>query len=168
MLITATNLRELSFGELMEVYTEDNRKNAKKCWPDEPEYRALALAEQGFYDYLHQVFFRTAQAQYLIWEEQGHYVSALRLEPYRDGLLLEALATAPAYRNRGYATMLVKAALEQVGETRVYSHVGKHNTPSLGVHKKCGFSVISGHAAYADGSVDNRSFTLCSTGAVKL
>ena len=161
MLITAKNLRELSFGKLMEVYAEENWKSGEKLWPDEPEYRAIALAEQDFYDYLQQVFFHVPDARYMILEQGGKYVSALRLEPYRDGLLLTALETVPVYRNKGYATMLVKAVLESVTGTKVYSHVDKRNIASLRTHARCGFAVIQDYAVYADGSVDQKCVTLC-------
>ena len=160
MLIVAKNLREISFGKLMDVYQEGNLENGQDRWPDEPEGRQLALAEEDFYHYLQQVFFKTDGAVYLIWEERGKYVSALRLEPYRDGLLLTALETHPQMRKRGFAKMLVEAALEYVGDVTVYSHVSKKNIASLRTHEKCGFEKILDYAVYADGSVNNRSCTL--------
>lgn len=161
MLIVAKSLKELSFGKLMEIYIEGNLENAQEFWPDEPEGRQIALAEQEFYNYLQQVFFCTPGASYLIWEEEGRYVSALRLEPYQDGLLLEALETAPQHRRRGYAARLVQAALEHAGQVKIYSHVGKRNTASLRTHEKCGFARILEYAVYADGSVNDRCCTLC-------
>lgn len=161
MLIVAKNLRDFNFGKLMEVYIEGNLENAQDLWPEEPEGRQIALAEQEFYQYLQQVFFKTEGAYYLIWEEAGRYVSALRLEPYRDGLLLEALETAPGQRKKGYAAKLMSAAQEFVGDTKLYSHVHKRNIPSLKVHEFCGFQKILEHAVYADGSVNDRCCTLC-------
>lgn len=161
MLKIARKLNELSFAKLMEVYEEGNQENGQDIWPDEPPWRQIALAEEEFYSYLQQVFFETDGAQYLIWEEAGRYRCALRLEPYRDGLLLEALETAPMYREMGYAAHLVSAAIEHVNGVKIYSHVGKKNTPSLRTHKKCGFRIISDEAVYVDGSVNNRSYTLC-------
>ena len=160
-LIVARSMRDLTFGKLMEVYAESNLENGRNLWSDETEGRLLALAEQEFYNYLQQVFFCTAGAAYLILEENGCYFSALRLEPYRDGLLLAALETNPHYRNRGHAAALVQAALESAGSMKVYSHVGKKNAASLRVHEKCGFCRILEHASYADGSVDERCCTLC-------
>ena len=84
MLVVAKRLRELSFGKLMDVYQEGNLENGQDRWPDEPQGRQIALAEEDFYNYLQQVFFHTDNAAYLIWEEKGCYVSALRLEPYRS------------------------------------------------------------------------------------
>ena len=161
MLIIARKLNELSFGKLMDVYAEGNLENGQDLWPDEPEGRQIALAEQEFYSYLQQVFFKTEGAQYLIWEVNGRYCSALRLEPYQDGLLLEALETAPEMRRMGYAASLLQAALETVAGTKVYSHVGKRNTASLRTHEKCGFVRILEHSVYADGSVNDRCCTLC-------
>ena len=159
-LTVARSMKDLSFGKLMEVYMEGNLENAQDFWPDEPVSRQIALAEQDFYQYLQQVFFKTDAAVYLIWEENGSYLSALRLEPYRDGLLLEALETAPEYRRKGYAARLVQAALVYAGGVKIYSHVGKKNEASLRTHEKCGFIKIQDHAVYADGSVNDRCFTL--------
>ena len=160
MLIIAKKMNDFSFGKLMEVYEEGNLENARHLWPEESPARQLALAEADFYQYLREVFFRTAGAVYLIWEEKGHYVSALRLEPYQDGLLLEALETAPQQRKKGYASRLLQSALEYVGDQKVYSHVRKGNAASLRTHEKCGFRKIRDDAVYADGSVDSRSVTL--------
>lgn len=161
MLIIARKLNELSFGKLMEVYREGNLENGQERWPDEPEARQIALAEQDFYNYLQQVFFKTDGARYLIWEERGKYISALRLEPYRDGLLLAALETLPEMRNRGYGTKLVLAALTQTGNAKIYSHVSKKNSASLRTHEKSGFKRILEYAVYTDGSVNDRCCTLC-------
>lgn len=160
MLIVANKLNDFSFGKLMEVYIEGNLENGQHAFPDEPEGRQIALAEQDFYDYLKQVFFKTDSAQYYIWEEGGHYVSALRMEPYRDGLLLEALETAPQHRRNGHAAKLLTAAMKLTGGEKVYSHVNKRSTASLRTHEKCGFEKILDYAVYADGSVNDRCYTL--------
>lgn len=159
MLILATRLRELSFRDLMAVYAEENLQSGRQHWPAEPEGRQPDLAEQAFYQYLRQVFFRTPGAYYAVWVENGQYVSALRMEPYRDGLLLNALETAPAHRGKGYATALVSAVLRQT-QSKVYSHVEKQNRISIRTHETCGFYKVSDFAVYADGSVTRRSWTL--------
>ena len=161
MLIIAKRMNDFSFGKLMEVYAEGNLENGQDLWPDEPQWRQIALAEQEFYSYLRQIFFKTDGVACLIWEEHGRYISALRLEPYRDGLLLEALETSPEHRRMGYGTLLVKAALEYAGNVKVYSHVGKQNVPSLRTHERCGFRRILEYSVYADGSVNDRCCTLC-------
>ena len=162
MLIVANRLREITFGKLMDIYQEGNLENGRERWPNETAARQLALAEEDFYNYLRQVFVKTEDAVYLIWEERGSYVSALRLEPYQDGLLLEALETRPDQRRKGYAVELVKAVLSEVGDTKIYSHVGKRNSASLKTHEKCGFRRILEHAVYADGSVMTNHCTFCS------
>lgn len=153
------SLKELNISQLMAVYTEGNRENAQEFYPELPEGQRILCAEQDFYQYLRQGFFPVKNAYYALWVEAGEYVSALRIEPYKDGVLLEALETHPEHRCRGYAEKLVKAVL--VGERKVYSHVGKKNVPSLRVHEKCGFRRISEQAVYIDGSVNSRSCTLC-------
>ena len=163
MLILAQSLRELRFAELMEVYADSNREKASD-WPDLPPMFALQLAEQDSYQYLKDVFFPTPGALCAVWEEKGRYVSALRLEPYRDGLLLEALETVPTRRNQGYAVSLIRAVqrhLASQGGVKLYSHVNKRNTASIKTHEKCGFQVISDHAVYINGSMDYRCRTLC-------
>ena len=161
MLILAQSIRDLSFSNLMGVYIEGNLENAEEFYPDLPEGQKLMQAEQDFYQYLNEVFFRTSGAVYAIWEAQGSYVSVLRLEPYRDGLLLEALETAPPSRRQGYAEKLIRAVQEQFSNQRIYSHVSKKNAASLQVHEKCGFRRISEYAVYIDGSVNRRACTLC-------
>lgn len=161
MLILARSIRDLSFSRLMEVYIEGNLENAEEFYPDLTEGQKLIQAEQDFYQYLNEVFFRTSDAVYAIWEEWGIYVSALRLEPYHDGFLLEALETAPTSRRQGYAEKLIRAVQEQFSNQRIYSHVSKKNAASLRVHEKCGFRRISEYAVYIDGSVNRRACTLC-------
>ena len=158
MLHMARSMRELDFSALMAVYIEGNRENAAEKYPELPEGQGLLQAEQDFYQYLREVFFRTPGGCYAIWQEDGRYVSALRLEPYKDGLLLEALETAPEQRRKGYAEMLLRTALP--GQGKIYSHVHKRNIPSLRIHEKCGFRRISENAVYIDGSVNNLCLTL--------
>ena len=162
MLRIIRKMRELDFPALMEVYEEGNRENGEELWPELPEGLRMLSAEQAFRQYLQECFFVTPEAVCCVWLENGKYVSALRLEPYQDGLLLEALETAPHSRRKGYAAALIKAVLETFGEKKIYSHVSKRNTPSLRVHEKCGFRRIAEHAVYADGSVMQNHVTFCS------
>ena len=153
MLHQARSLKDLRFASLMEVYIEGNLEKAE-------EGISLLDAEQDFYQYLQQVFFAQQGAVYCIWQERGNYVSALRLEPYKDGWLLEALETAPEHRRNGYAKALLQSvtALPEYG--RIYSHVHKRNIASLRVHEQCGFRRISEQAVYIDGSVNDLACTL--------
>lgn len=153
MLFVARSLRQLQFGKLMEVYTQSNLEKAANG--------GILRAEQDFYQYLSDCFFAIPDAIYALWEENGNYISALRLEPYKDGLLLSGLETAPQHRRKGYAKRLMEATLAEFADQKIYSHVAKRNAASLAVHEKCGFQIISDVAVYIDGSADNRSFTLC-------
>lgn len=161
MLLVFENLKDLSFSKLMAVYEESNRENGAEFWPGMEEGQRILRAEQEFYQYLREVFFPTDNAWYYVWEENGAYVAALRLEPYRDGMLLEALETHPDHRRKGYAGQLIQAVQEICPNCIIYSHVGKRNLASLKTHEKCGFRRIADQAVYADGSVNSRSYTLC-------
>ncbi len=163
MLTAVKTMKELDFPALMEIYVEGNRENGADLWPEEPVPRQLQLAEEGFRDYLKNDFFLTPGAAYYLWQAEGCYVSALRLEPYKDGLLLEALETRPEFRRRGYAEALLRAVQLRV-PGKIYSHIHKKNAPSLAVHEKCGFRRICERAAYIDGSVNDRACTMCYTG----
>ena len=160
MLLLATRLNQLNFSALMAVYEEGNRENGALMCPELSEGQQIIQAEQSFYQYLSECFFPTAGAVYAVWAENGRYISALRLEPYEDGLLLEALETMPEYRKRGYAEKLIRAVQEQFPQ-KIYSHISKRNAPSLAVHQKCGFSQILDYAKYIDGSVGRNAVTLC-------
>ena len=121
MVLWAEKLRDISFSSLMTVYEEGNRENAAEFWPHLEERERMIQAEQEFYQYLKQIFFPTENARYCILVEQGSYVSALRLEPYRDGLLLEALETAPDQRHADLRALgdLARAALPETGASDV-------------------------------------------------
>ena len=157
-------LNELDFEQLMAVYEEGNMENAVEFFPDDPPAVQLERAKKAFEEYLREDFFRVSGAFYAVWEETEDYVSALRLEPYGDGWLLEALETKPAYRRMGYAVKLISAGLAQFPQgTHVYSHVGKRNTASMQTHLRCGFQKILDHAKYVDGTVTQYSCTMKKT-----
>lgn len=155
MLIIAHALRDLQFSQLMDVYIQSNSESGN-CNP--------LQAEQDFHAYLREEFFRDPKAFYAVWEHDGCYKAALRMEPYKDGLILAGLETAPEERRKGYAAALMRAVLDwlaEQGNVTVYSHVKRSNLASLAVHKACGFEKILDHAAYIDGSVLWDSVTLC-------
>lgn len=160
MLLLIKKMRDIHFSQLMEVYEEGNRENGADLYPQETPERQLALAEADFYDYLSQVFFPTPGAVYALWEAEGKYVSALRLEPYRDGLLVAALETSSNQRRKGYASQLLAAVQVRYSGKKLYSHVGKGNAASLATHQKCGFRRVLEYAVYIDGSVNSRCCTL--------
>lgn len=156
MLQIVHSLKELKFSQLMEVYIEGNREKAK-------EGLSLLEAEQDFYQYLREVFFPTRGACYCLWEEEGRYISALRLEPYRDGWLLEALETRPDCRRRGYGQQLVRSVAALPEFSKIYSHIHRKNVPSLRLHEACGFEKILDYAVYINGSVNDHCVTYCRT-----
>lgn len=163
MLLIAKRIRDLSFSKLMEVYEEGNLENGSELYPNLSAGEQLLRAEQDFYQYLNEIFFATPGAVYLIYTQQQRYCAALRLEPYKDGLLLEALETAPALRRKGYAAALLremKVVLTQQGGGSVYSHVSKRNEASLRAHLGAGFEKVVDYAVYADGSVLHNLYTL--------
>lgn len=146
MLKVVRSMKELPFGQLMQVCGETYD----------------VVAEQDFYEYLRQCFFHTPSAVYCLWMEQEQCVSALRLEPWRNGWLLTGLETAPDRRGWGHASALIRAVqafLGEQGPVRLYSHIDKRNAASIRTHEKCGFCKISNHAVYIDGSVDTRGAT---------
>lgn len=113
-------------------------------------------------EYLRFVFFTAPGSVYCLWLVDGLCVSAARLEPWRDGILLTALETAPDRRNRGYARALlqsVQAYLKEQGRDRLYSHIHHRNAASVRVHEACGFQKISDCATYLDDSVVSHSGT---------
>ena len=162
MLKIFDSLAEIDFRQLMDVYEEGNRICGKERYPELSENLQMLYAEQDFYSYL-EVFFRNPSARYAVWVVDGRYAAALRLESYDDGLLLNALETAPAMRCKGFATDLVQAVLDHLrcsGNGILYSHVRKDNTSSLRVHHSCGFHIHSEKALYLDGTVRSDSYTL--------
>ena len=158
-MLLCDRLSQLNFSKLMEVYAESVGENGLEFYPDLPAGQQLLRAEQDFYDYLRAGFFNRPGDRYCIWEENGRYVSALRLQRYADGCLLEALETHPDHRGRGYARRLICAALETVSEKKIYVHISHRNAASIAVHTACGFRKIADHARYADGSVISRCGT---------
>lgn len=155
-------LRDICFDQLMFVYSEALEENATELYATLNHAEGIMLARQDFYQYLQEVFFPTKDACYAVLEQNGRYVSALRVEPYRDGLLMEAVETAPEYRRKGYACSLVEQTVSMLSEKyhgKLYSHVSKRNYASIQLHKHCGFQILSEYARYIDGSVNDRAFT---------
>ena len=148
----------------MAVYREGIVENGGELYPGLSPSEQCIKSENAFLAYLREDFFPQADAMYAVWVVDGVYRSALRLEPYKDGLLLEALETAPDARRMGYAYKLMGAVISFLTDTqwrRIYSHIAKRNIPSVSVHRKCGFKKISDCATYIDGTVTQKSATYC-------
>ena len=164
MLICVRTFQELDFDALMQVYLEGNRENGEDLNPEETPERQMELALRDFENYLRHDFFSNKDPRYWIWSEDGVYLSALRLEPYEDGLLLEALETHPEYRCRGYAKKLICAVMKQLpAGTRVYSNISKRNTPSLVTHRACGFYKLLDYSVDTDGEQYDHQVTMTVT-----
>ena len=160
MLEIIRNMRDLNFSALKNVYSANEEILGKHN--ASPQERIDA--EQAFYQYLREVFFRDPRSLYAVWNCDGRYAAALRVEPYRDGLLITALETAPTLRERGYASALLAAILRSAEDQKIYAHIAKGNRASLRVHEKCGFVVISDSAVMLDGSFTSAYYTLCNNG----
>ena len=159
MLLIYDRLSQIRFCQLMQVYAEGVLENGAEFYPHLSPNEQMLRAEQDFYAYLQTGFFTQPGDLYCIWEEKGIYVSALRLQQYQDGLLLEALETHLDYRHQGFAQKLIRAVFDELKPTRVYSHIGHKNLASQATHIACGFRKISDSARYADGSVNSHSGT---------
>lgn len=161
MLKIIRSIRELNFGKLADVYTQSCQELETGNFSDIPLGQRILLAEQDLYGEV-KCFFADKNAFYAIWEVDGCYVSALRMEPYKDGLLLEGLETKPSQRNKGYAKKLILAVLAELKESKavIYSHIDKKNAASIAVHCSCGFEKIQDIAVYADGSVSHSGCTM--------
>ena len=160
MLRIFTSVAGLDMPALMAVYEQSNSQKGQTEYPREPAGLQLLFAEQDMRNYLRETFFRTEDAFCAIWEERGKYLAALRVEPYRDGVIVAGLETAPDHRSKGIATQLLTETVEQLRGRKIYSHVAKSNKPSLHVHEKCGFRIIDDRSAFLDGSVSTNSYTL--------
>lgn len=132
--------------------------------PEEIDFAELARIYSSMADmegFLRREFFTQPEDTLAVWQEQGQYICALRLERYGDGLLLEALETAPNWRRQGYGTRLVEAALKTLPPLPVYAHVHRKNAASLALHRKCGFLKVRDSARLVDGTVTAAMVTLC-------
>ena len=161
MLKIIQSLQQLDFGRLMLVYAESNSYEASVKYPYLDDCQKLLEVEQDYYAYLRE-FFRTPESLMAVWCPNGCYTAALRVEQYRDGLLIESLETAPESRRRGYAQKLLQEVLCYLfskGYCKVYSHIFKDNVASIKLHEACGFRKILDHAVFVDGSVHNQSST---------
>ena len=159
MLREYQSLKDFPFSAVMSIYEETNRKTGKSRYPDEPPERQVALAEGELYNYLRDVFFSQPVAKYYLWLVGDRPVSALRIEPYRDGFLVSAMETAPESRSHGYAKALLQAVIHGMVPVRLYSHIHHRNAASIAVHTACGFRKIRDCAVTLDGTFTSKMGT---------
>ena len=159
MLRIVNRSSDMPKSALFSICRESLLEQGRTEYPSLSEGQALEQAELDLWEYLRTDFF-SQHGLYAFWEKEGRPVSALRLEPFRDGMLLEALETMPEERCKGNAKALIAAVQKEFCPCVLYSHVAKDNLPSLKVHRECGFTEESDHAVFVDGSVSSRYFTL--------
>ena len=161
MLIAAHRLSELDFPRLMEVYEEENRTEGRRLLPEAPPEQQMEHVREEARLYLRDVFFRQKGAAVYVLEENGVYLSALRVEAYRDGVLLQSLETRPDRRRQGCADRLIRQMLGTLAPgTKVYSHVARKNAASEAVHLGCGFVRQKEFAGLLDGTVTAQYVTM--------
>lgn len=163
MLQVYHSIKNLDFGQLAEVYTESLSCEGKLQYPYLDGNMQLLEAKQDFFGFL-KMFFQAPDAQYMVWQHQGRYVSALRVEAYDDGVLIEGLETEPECRQKGFAKALLSHTIEYLkdqGILKIYSHIEKSNLVSVQTHMGCGFVKMLDYAVCIDGSVLQSTDTYC-------
>ena len=100
MLKIFSNLSDLNFSNLMEVYHQSNKETALQQYPFLDLQEAVLSIQQDIYQDLRE-FYRMANAFYAVWCVDGQYVSAVRVEPYHDGVLITCLETAVSFSKNG-------------------------------------------------------------------
>ncbi len=148
MLLRFDSLDEMDFTKLMEIYRESNTENVAYFFPDCTDTEAgRKQVEKKFYAYLKDDFFSKPGNRYYVYEEDGAFLSAIRLfpvpmEPHK--YYAEALETRPDRRREGNAKALFKLlfeALSKQGNFEITDSVSKMNTASLRTHLSCGFRI---------------------------
>ena len=166
MLLRMTSFSNIEPRKLMDLYAESNLENAEELYPDMDKDEAVKKVEADFLNYLDQIFFRSTEPSYWIFEVDGQWVSALRLNRLkRDLYYLQALETRPDSRRKGYAVCLLREVIEALkaeGPFRLCDCVAKWNEPSLQTHLKCGFQIVSDVGYdYLDGRASSRRYGMC-------
>ena len=142
---------------IMKRFSEVNISQIRAVYDQTIKNMAEDLFAQDLRD-----FFLIPGGRLFVLDIDGAAVSALRAEPYLDGVLFSWLETKPDQRGRGYGNMLVAAALKHLKEQGircVYSHIGKNNAASIAVHRANGFSMSADYAKLLDGTVSRNYYT---------
>lgn len=127
-----------------EIYAESNAENAECRYPEIVDCEeAIKQEEILAMDFL-RTFLQNEENKYYVLENDGQWVSALRLTRISDFYYLEALETSAEYRKKGFATKIINEVillLRKRGGVIIRSNVDKENVPSLATHRKCGFEI---------------------------
>ena len=148
MLIRITNYNEIDQRKLMDIYSESNFENTDYFFPDETDKdKAVKQVEEGFLNFIKNEFLNKDEATYWVLEEDGMWISALRIcKVEKELYYLEALETRPDQRKQGYGYKLLHETIEEykkIGPFVLCDCVSKRNIPSLKTHEKCGFKIVS-------------------------
>ena len=151
MLLYFQSMTEIDHARLMCIYQESNLDNISYFFPDcKDEAEGLRKVEERFISFLNTDFWGKPENTYYIWEDDGKWVSALRLTRLKDFYWVEGLETAPDARRRGYAVRLYKAIFDRLkeleGSVHVQCAVGHKNEASLKTHESAGFQIKSRYA----------------------
>lgn len=158
MILVVNSLRVLDFSQLTRLYEDDIEQDRRRHYAHMDAAEGRFCAENDLYHYLRDCFFGQNNGAYYIYEENGKYLSAFRIEQYLDGLLINALITDEGHRNKGLASDLLNKLFESV-TVPVYAHIYRKNMASLAIHRKFGFKKHADHAVMLDGSVCNDHIT---------
>lgn len=153
MLVIVDSMQKLNWDALSYIYAEGLRLRGEKAYPHLSENEQILRAQEDTYYYLRDEFYSNKNAYYAFWLAYDTWTCALRMRPYQDGMLLDALETAPAHRNQGFAKLLLQSVLNQLPQhTKVYSRIMRKNKASINVHLQCGFTKHKPYAVLLDGS----------------
>ena len=146
MLLEFTTMNEKEmYCMVHNVYSSASYEIAKGKHPETQDLaEAIREEEQYFVEKFLGKFMSKNENTYYVWEENGEWVSALRLSKLDGYYFMEALETKTEARGKGYATKLILetiALLRTRGDVILRSNVNKKNVASLSTHMKCGFEI---------------------------
>lgn len=145
LLVFKTMTKDEMYRLVQSVYKEASYELAKEKHPDMEDLTEAIREEENYYveKFLSKFLLKEEHA-YCVLEENGEWVSALRLAKCDGYHFMEAMETAPAHRHKGYASKLMTEVLKYLAENHtgiLRSNVRKTNVASLATHRKCGFVI---------------------------
>lgn len=135
------NLSELEKEEWFDVYNNGLEEDRGYSLTDPNIDNIQTEIKNDYFKFLHEYTRSASLRAYFLLYEDNKIVSMCRVL-VKTVLYLEGLETHRDYRNRGYATKLLKevsAYLKEMNITTLRSNVSIHNTESVALHKKIGF-----------------------------
>ena len=159
MVSVIDEIDKLDFLKICDVYKDDLERKRKIRHRLIAKSEGATLVKQEYLRYLEDVFFGQYNGKLFVYQDYDRYLSAVCIEPFKDGLLLDSLVTVPEARRRGYAKKLIDYALDYCKTRPVYAHIHYNNKASRLLHEKIGFSLLCEYAHMLDGSIRNDHFT---------